>query len=104
MGHQGSAEKKVQAIQFLDGQVIAPIKEGLEQAGEEFRMMVLPDHPTPICIRTHTGDDVPYLLYDSTKPQARTWKYNEREAAKSGFHISKGCELINYLIGSGFKK
>ncbi len=104
MGHQGSAEKKVQAIQFLDGQVIAPIKEGLEQAGEEFRMMVLPDHPTPICIRTHTGDDVPYLLYDSTKPQAHTWKYNEREAAKSGFHISKGCELINYLIGSGFKK
>ncbi len=104
MGHQGSAEKKVQAIQFLDGQVIAPIKEGLEKAGEEFRMMVLPDHPTPICIRTHTGDDVPYLLYDSTKPQAHTWKYNEREAAKSGFHISKGCELINYLIGSGFKK
>ena len=74
MGHQGSAEKKVQAIQYLDGQVIAPIKEMLEQAGEEFRMMVLPDHPTPICIRTHTGDDVPYLLYDSTAPQQNTWK------------------------------
>lgn len=101
MGHQGSAEKKVQAIQFLDEQVIAPIKEGLEQAGEEFRMMVLPDHPTPICIRTHTGDDVPYLLYDSTAPQQNPWKYNEREAAESGHHISKGCELINYLIGKG---
>lgn len=104
MGHQGSAEKKVQAIQYLDGQVIAPIKEMLEQAGEEFRMMVLPDHPTPICIRTHTGDDVPYLLYDSTAPQQNTWKYNEKEAAGSGFHISKGCELINYLIGNGMKK
>lgn len=100
MGHQGSVEKKVQAIQFLDEQVIAPIQEGLEQAGEEFRMMILPDHPTPICIRTHTGDDVPYLLYDSTALKQNTWSYNEREAAASGRHISKGCELINYLIGS----
>ena len=98
MGHQGSVEKKVQAIQFLDEQVIAPIKEGLEQAGEEFRMLVMPDHPTPICIRTHTGDDVPYLLYDSSAPQKNMWKYNEREAAKSSHHISKGCEMIDYLI------
>lgn len=98
MGHQGSVEKKVQAIEFLDGQVIAPIKEGLEQAGEAFRILVMPDHPTPICIRTHTGDDVPYLLYDSAAPQQNTWKYNEKEAAASGRHISRGCEMIDYLI------
>ena len=59
MGHQGSVEKKVKAIEFLDERVIAPIKAGLEQSGEEFRMLVMPDHPTPISIRTHTGDDVP---------------------------------------------
>ena len=98
MGHQGSVEKKVQAIQFLDERVIAPIKEGLEQAGEDFRMLVMPDHPTPISIRTHTRDDVPYLLFDSSAPQKNTWKYNEREAAESGQHISKGCEMIDYLI------
>ena len=98
MGHQGSVEKKVQAIQFLDERVIAPIKEGLEQAGEDFRMLVMPDHPTPISIRTHTRDDVPYLLFDSSAPQKNTWKYNEREAAESGHHISKGCEMIDYLI------
>lgn len=98
MGHQGSIEKKVQAIQFLDERIIAPIKAGLEQAGEDFRMLVMPDHPTPICIRTHTGDDVPYLLYDSTKPQNNTWKYNEKEAAQTGNHIAKGCEMIDYLI------
>lgn len=98
MGHQGSVEKKVQAIQFLDEQVIAPVKEGLEQAGEEFRLLVLPDHPTPIRIRTHTGDDVPYLLYDSTAPQKNTWKYNEKEAAGSGHRVSRGCEMIDYLI------
>lgn len=98
MGHQGSVEKKVKAIEFLDERVIAPIKAGLEQSGEEFRMLVMPDHPTPVSIRTHTGDDVPYLLYDSRKIQNQTWKYNEREAAQSGNRIAKGCEMINYLI------
>ena len=98
MGHQGSIEKKVQAIQFLDQRVIAPIKQGLEEAGEDFRMLIMSDHPTPICIRTHTGDDVPYLLYDSTGIQKNTWKYNEKEAAGSSHHIAKGCEMIDYLI------
>lgn len=98
MGHQGNIEKKVQAIQFLDERIIAPIKVGLEQAGEAFRMLVMPDHPTPISIRTHTEDDVPYLLYDSRVKQENTWKYNEREAAQSGHHISKGCEMIDYFI------
>ncbi len=99
MGHQGSVEKKVQAIEYLDERVIAPVKSGLEQAGEPFRMLVMPDHPTPISIRTHTADDVPYLLYDSTKIQRNTWKYNEKEAAQSGNRIAKGCEMIDYLIG-----
>lgn len=99
MGHQGSVEKKVQAIEYLDERVIAPVKSGLEQAGEPFRMLVMPDHPTPISIRTHTADDVPYLLYDSTKIESNAWKYNEKEAAQSGNRIAKGCEMIDYLIG-----
>lgn len=98
MGHQGSVDKKVQAIEYLDERVIAPIKAGLEQAGEEFRMLVMPDHPTPISLRTHTGDSVPYLLYDSTKIQDNHWKYNEKEAEQSGHCIAKGCEMIDYLI------
>ena len=99
MGHQGSVERKVQAIENLDARVIAPIKDGLEQAGTEFRMLVMPDHPTPIALRTHTGDSVPYLLYDSTKIQQNSWKYNEKEAEQSGHSIDKGCEMIHYLIG-----
>lgn len=98
MGHQGSVEKKVQAIENLDARVIAPIKAGLAQAGEDFRMLVMPDHPTPICLRTHTGDSVPYLLYDSTDIRNHGWKYNEREAEKSGHSIARGCEMIDYLI------
>lgn len=98
MGHQGSAEKKIQAIEYLDARVIAPVKAGLKQAGEEFRILVMPDHPTPVSIRTHTGDDVPYLLYDSRTSQDHTWKYNEKDAAQSGRRIEKGCEMIDYLI------
>ena len=98
MGHQGSVEKKVQAIEYLDSRVIGPIKEGLKAAGEDFRMLILPDHPTPIAIRTHTGEDVPYMLYDSTDIQNHSWKYNERKARTSGHYISKGHELMDYLM------
>lgn len=98
MGHQGSVEKKVQAIEYLDSRVIKPIREGLEAAGEDFRMLILPDHPTPIAIRTHTGEDVPYLLYDSTRIQNHSWKYNEKEAKLSGHYMAKGHELIDYLM------
>ncbi len=97
MGHQGSVEKKVQAIEYLDARVIAPVRKGLEEAGEDFRMLILPDHPTPIAIRTHTGDDVPYLLYDSRRREKHDWKYNEREAALSGHYVPKGHQLIDYI-------
>lgn len=98
MGHQGSVEKKVTAIERLDSRIIKPIVEGLEAAGEDFRMVILPDHPTPICIRTHSSESVPYLLYDSTKPRTETWHYNEKEAAKTDNFIEKGHKLIEYLL------
>ncbi len=98
MGHQGSVERKVQAIENLDNRLLRPIVEGLLAAGEDFRMVILPDHPTPICIRTHTGDSVPYLLYDSTREQDNTWRYNEKEAEKSGNFLAEGHKLIDYLF------
>lgn len=98
MGHQGSVEKKVKAIERLDARIIKPIVEGLEAAGEEFRLVVLPDHPTPISIRTHSSDNVPYLLYDSRKEQQNDWHYNEREAAQTDNFIEEGHKLIEYLL------
>lgn len=99
MGHQGSVERKVKAIEYLDSRVIKPVKEGLEAAGEDFRMLVLPDHPTPICMRTHSSDSVPYLLYDSTDFQQHDWKYNEAEGESSGNYVACGHEIIDYLFG-----
>ena len=98
MGHQGSVEKKVKAIENLDEKIINPIVAGLEAAGEDFRMVILPDHPTPISLRTHTGDSVPYLLYDSTDKQPHDWKDNEAEAAKTDNYIAEGHTLVDYLL------
>ena len=102
MGHQGSVERKVKAIENLDELIIRPIVEGLEKAGEDFRVVILPDHPTPISLRTHTADNVPYLLYDSTRPQNHTWHYNEREGQKAceecGNYVAEGHKLIEKLF------
>ena len=98
MGHQGSAEKKALAIENLDNRIIRPIVEGLTAAGEDFRMVILPDHPTPVCIRTHSADNVPYLLYDSTLQQKQNQKYNEAEAESANRLIANGHDLIWHLF------
>lgn len=98
MGHQGSAERKVQAIQYLDQRVIKPLYEALKNSGEPFRMLVLPDHPTPVCVRTHTSDPVPYMLYDSTEEQDKAYDYNEKDAKDSGIFIAEGHTIINHLF------
>lgn len=98
MGHQGSVERKVQAIEYLDEKVIAPLTEALDAKGVEYRLLVLPDHPTPIRVRTHTADSVPYMLYDSTLPQANHWVYNEASAKESGNYVAKGHTIIDKLF------
>lgn len=98
MGHQGSVERKLQAIEWLDERIVKPIAEGLKAAGEDFRMLILPDHPTPICIRTHSSEPVPYVLYDSTSEQQNTWCYNEKEAESSGNYVAEGHTIIDKLF------
>jgi len=98
MGHQGSLENKIKAIEYLDQRVIKIVTDRLNKAGEDYRLLVLPDHPTPLAIRTHTAKPVPYLLYDSTNLSAHTWNYNEKEAADSKIVIKEGYQLIDYLF------
>lgn len=98
MGHQGSVERKVKAIENLDKRIIKNVVEELEKAGVDFRMLVLPDHPTPIVLRTHTGDPVPYMLYDSTDKKNNTWNYNEKDAGASGNYIAEGHTIIDHLF------
>ena len=98
MAHQGLVNEKVQAIENLDSKIIAPIKKALENAGEDHRILVLPDHPTFIRTRTHAADPVPYLLYDSTRQQKKITRYSEREAAASGIFEPQGCQLLTHFL------
>ena len=99
MGHQGSVERKVQAIEYLDEKVIKVVYEEMKKSGEEFRILITPDHPTPISIRTHSSDPIPYMIYDSTKELDKSWNYNEKEAKESGKYIEEGYTLMNEFLG-----
>ncbi len=104
MGHQGSVEKKVQAVEYLDKRVIGPLTQSLDTEGIPYRLLVMPDHPTPIRVRTHTADSVPFLLYDSTKlydsgdEKQGSLKYNEKDARAAGNFISLGHTIIDRLF------
>ena len=98
MGHQGSVERKVLSIEYLDQRIIRLVKEQLDEYNEPYRMLILPDHPTPICERTHTSDPIPYLLYDSSVEQANSWKYCEADAATSEFVFEQGHKLMDYFL------
>ena len=98
MGHQGSVENKIQAIEALDSRVIAPIKAAMDASGEPYRLLIMPDHPTPIRCRTHTADPVPYILYDSTAQRKAVAQYSEKAAAAAGNYEPQGYKLIDRLF------
>ena len=98
MGHQGLIHEKVQSIEYLDQRLIALVKKAMDDSGEDYRMLILPDHPTPIRVRTHTGSPVPFLLYDSTHPEKKKAKYSEAEAAATEDFEPDGYQLIDHLI------
>lgn len=98
-GHRHEIENKVKSIELIDEKVVGYIVRELKAKGIDFRMLILPDHPTPLALRTHTRDAVPYMIYDSTcdeKPYADS--FTEQNAGKSGIVIDEGYTLINRLI------
>lgn len=98
MGHQGSIEDKIKAIENIDEKVLRTVIRGMEEAGEEYRLLLLPDHPTPIEVRTHTGEPVPYLLYDSVDEKNGPEVYNEKTAAQTGNKWPDGYKLMGHLL------
>ena len=98
MGHQGSLERKIKAIEYLDGRVLDIVLRKMDASGEDYRILIMPDHPTPISCRTHTSDPVPYMLYDSRSDKGTSLLYNEADAAKSGIVIKEGYKLMERLL------
>lgn len=98
MGHQGSVADKIASIEYIDEQVIGPVAEALKKGGMDFRMLVMPDHPTPVRVRTHTADPVPYMIYDSAHPEQGQASYSEKTGKMSGIFIEEGYRLIDRLL------
>ncbi len=98
MGHQGLVAEKIQAIENIDKYIVKTLVEELKRLGEDYRILILPDHPTPICIRTHSSEPVPYLLYDSRKELGGQETYNEETAKQSQIVWKDGYKLIDHLL------
>lgn len=95
-GHEGMVREKVKAIEDLDSLVVGPMLEGMRQFGD-FRLMVCPDHPTPLSIKTHARDPVPYIIYDSTRSGRPASGYDEK-SAMGGLFVEKGYRLMDLFI------
>ncbi len=97
-GHRGEIENKVKAIEMIDEHILAPVVEFLKDY-DDFAVLVCPDHPTPLSIRTHTSTPVPYLIYDSKNEINSGVKvFCEKEARETGNYIEKGFTMMNYFL------
>lgn len=98
-GHMGDVAKKIQAIEDFDQKVVGTVLQGMER-WREWRLLLMPDHPTPITLKTHVSDPVPFVLFTSGRQeQGKRLKYNESDAKKTGIVVKKGHTLIDGLIG-----
>lgn len=97
-GHHGDAEHKIYSIERID-EVVKTVVEGLKKTGEDFKVMILPDHPTPIALRTHVSDPVPFMIFDSRKNLGgKVTSYTEKTAESTGVYVEKGWDLMQDLI------
>lgn len=99
-GHRGELDNKIKSIEWIDEKVIGPVTEALKETGERYRIMILPDHPTPIKLRTHTGEGVPYMIYDSIHDELgdNEKSYTETYAKKTQRAILDGYQLMDYFV------
>ena len=98
-GHRGEPENKVRSIEMIDSRVLPIIIKGLEEIGEDYKIMILPDHPTPIVTKTHASDPVPYMIYQkSDEKDSGVESINEESAKATGNYIDFGPDLMKKFI------
>lgn len=97
-GHRGEPENKVRAIEIIDEKILKVMKEYLDKSGEDYRILICPDHPTPLNIKTHSSDPVPYLIFDSRKAVSGSHTFTEKTAAASGVFIEHGPSIMDRLL------
>lgn len=97
-GHRGEIDVKPLSISKISELILRPIYEYLSSCGDDFKILVLPDHPTPLEIRTHSSEPVPYFLYDSTVEKVGAPVFTEKECEKMNNYIPRGHELLDRMI------
>ena len=97
-GHRNEPENKVKAIEMIDSRVLPILEKGLEQY-EDYKILLLPDHPTPIVTRTHASDPVPYLLYQKSAPKTGVDTINEETAKATGIYMENGPAMMPHFLG-----
>lgn len=97
-GHRGEAENKIKAIEEIDKRALKPMLDYLKNSGEDFRILIMPDHPTPLSTMTHSAEPVPYLLFDSRVKNAGAKRFDEAMAKKSGIFIERGPDIMEKLL------
>ena len=97
-GHRNEPENKVKAIEMIDSRVLPILEEGLEQY-EDYKILLLPDHHTPIVTRTHASDPVPYLLYQKSAPKTGVDTINEETAKATGIYMENGPAMMPHFLG-----
>ena len=97
-GHMGDVEKKIQALEDFDEKVVGTVLKGMA-ARKDYRILLMPDHPTAIALKTHVADPVPFVLYSAEAPQNNgNVGYNEKDALKTGIVAKKAYRLMEALI------
>ena len=98
--HAGSLEDKIACIENIDSRIVKPIIEGLRERGEDFRVLIAPDHRTALAIRTHSSDPVPFVIYDSRNelPEDESKQFNERAAIATGVYVDEAFKLTDILF------
>ncbi len=97
-GHRGEAENKVKSIELIDKLVLKPVSEYLSSCGDDYKIMVLPDHPTPVEIRTHSSEPVPFFIYSNKNNVDGVQKFDEASCETKNFYIDDGSNLMKYFI------
>ncbi len=98
-GHRGEAENKVKAIEMIDSIVVGEMKTFLDSTGDDYRILIMPDHPTPLNTKTHSAAPVPYLIFDSRKTIQGADTFTEKTAESSGIFVEHGPDIMGKLIG-----
>lgn len=97
-GHHGDLEGKIKSIELIDEKVVGPVVEYLKSTGEDFKVLITPDHPTPISLKTHVRDAIPFCIYDSRNEKDSGAVYNETNATASGLYIEPGYLLMEKFL------